>query len=387
MPRRTSRSWCCVTRLPCCAEATLVRQCRGSTAPCSARWAGCCRPRCASCGWCRPGRCCAGTPSSLPGAAPTRADAQADHAPHRRSALWCCRWPERIPAGAIDGFKVSWSDSATPWPPRPSGRSSRTPDSIPATTSQPDLVAVPPQASPHHPRGRFRPRRHRLPAPPLRSRRDRARPSPRAPCGDHRPSDRRLGHAAGPQPALGPRRPSRAVPVPDPRPGQQVHYRVRPGLRWRRYPDHPHPDPGTSRKRDRGTANRHQTSLYQEICQTTWDLRRARCGESRTAGSGSGPGKRAGRKTGTAPRTDFTTGTDLTDHCINVRPRAALPHTPVRLSGRYDETGSAASYTNTCRSHDVTGFPAPTGQQGRGMARSDHRLLVAALKKQPRETA
>jgi hypothetical protein len=28
----------------------------------------------------------------------------------------------------------------------------------------------------------------------------------------------------------------------------------------------------------------------------------------RTAGSGSGPGKRAGRKTGTAPRTDFTTG-------------------------------------------------------------------------------
>ena len=37
-----------------------------------------------------------------------------------------------------------------------------------------------------------------------------------------------------------------------------------------------------------------QTSLYQEICQTTWDLRRARCGESRTAGSGSGPGKRAG---------------------------------------------------------------------------------------------
>src|SRR4051794_9009347 len=39
MPRRTSRSWCCVTRLTCCDEATLVRRCRGSTAPCSARWA------------------------------------------------------------------------------------------------------------------------------------------------------------------------------------------------------------------------------------------------------------------------------------------------------------------------------------------------------------
>src|SRR5918994_1560379 len=33
-----------------------------------------------------------------------------------------------------------------------------------------------------------------------------------------------------------------------------------------------------------------------------------RCGESRTAGSGSGPGKRAGSKDRTAPRTDFTTG-------------------------------------------------------------------------------
>ena len=32
-----------------------------------------------------------------------------------------------------------------------------------------------------------------------------------------------------------------------------------------------------------------------------------------------------------------------------------------RPSGRSDETGSAASYTSTCRSHDVTGFSAPTG--------------------------
>jgi hypothetical protein len=37
-----------------------------------------------------PGRSCAGTPSSLPAAGPTRADAQADHPPHRRSAPWCC---------------------------------------------------------------------------------------------------------------------------------------------------------------------------------------------------------------------------------------------------------------------------------------------------------
>ena len=32
-----------------------------------------------------------------------------------------------------------------------------------------------------------------------------------------------------------------------------------------------------------------------------------------------------------------------------------------RSSGRYDETGSVASSTSTCRSHDVTGFSAPTG--------------------------
>ena len=37
------------------------------------------------------------------------------------------------------------------------------------------------------------------------------------------------------------------------------------------------------------------------------DLRSARCPETGTPGAGSGPGKRAGRKTGTAPRADFTT--------------------------------------------------------------------------------
>jgi putative transposase len=45
---------------------------------------------------------------------------------------------------------------------------------------------------------------------------------------------------------------------------------------------------------------------------------------------------------------------------INAHPRAALRHAPARPSGRYDETGSAASSTSTCRSHDVTGFSAPT---------------------------
>ena len=68
-----------------------------------------------------------------------------------------------------------------------------------------------------------------------------------------------------------------------------------------------------------------QTKLYQGSGRPTWGLWRARCGESRTAGSGSGPGKRAGRKTGTAPRTDFTTRTDRTERSASTRPQAALP--------------------------------------------------------------
>jgi hypothetical protein len=43
------------------------------------------------------------------------------------------------------------------------------------------------------------------------------------------------------------------------------------------------------------------------------------------------------------------------------RPPAALARTPGRASGLCVGTGSAASYTSTCRSHDVTGFSAPTG--------------------------
>jgi putative transposase len=59
-----------------------------------------------------------------------------------------------------------------------------------------------------------------FPAPPPRAPRDRARPPPGPPRRDHRSPHRRLGHPAGPQPAHGPRRARRPVPVPDPRPRQ-----------------------------------------------------------------------------------------------------------------------------------------------------------------------
>jgi hypothetical protein len=42
--------------------------------------------------------------------------------------------------------------------------------------------------------------------------------------------------------------------------------------------------------------------------------------------------------------------------CARIRQKATLPRPPARPSGRYDETGSAAFCTSTCRSHDVTGF-------------------------------
>jgi putative transposase len=41
-------------------------------------------------------------------------------------------------------------------------------------------------------------------------------------------------------------------------------------------------------------------------------------------------------------------------------PAGGTPPRSGRPSDRYDETGSAASYTSTCRSHDTTGFSAST---------------------------
>jgi len=82
---------------------------------------------------------------------------------------------------------------------------------------------------------------------------------------------------------------------------------------------------------------------------SAWDLRRARCGESRTAGSGSGPGKRAGRKTGTAPRTDFTTPRGRIGHCgcgRRARPRRFRSRL---MAGSGVDRSWAASSTSTRR--------------------------------------
>jgi hypothetical protein len=53
--------------------------------------------------------------------------------------------------------------------------------------------------------------------------------------------------------------------------------------------------------------------------------------------------------------------TGLTDHWISDRPQAAPRQAPRPPSASFDKTDSTALSTNTCRSHKVTGFSAPTG--------------------------
>ena len=62
-----------------------------------------------------------------------------------------------------------------------------------------------------------------------------------------------------------------------------------------------------------------------------------------------------------APRGAASTRTARTDCYISARPQVAPRHIPGRSCACSDETGSAAYYTNTCRSHKVTRFSAPTG--------------------------
>ena len=58
------------------------------------------------------------------------------------------------------------------------------------------------------------------------------------------------------RPTHGPRRPRRAIPVPDPRPRQQVHSHLLRDIRSVD-PHHPHPDTSAASERHRGTPDRH----------------------------------------------------------------------------------------------------------------------------------
>jgi hypothetical protein len=60
-----------------------------------------------------------------------------------------------------------------------------------------------------------------------------------------------------------------------------------------------------------------------------------------------------------AQRTEQTAARRAAPGAAGVAPNT-IALAPPQPSGRYDETGSAASSTNTCRSHEVTGLSAPT---------------------------
>src|ERR1035441_9184307 len=95
---------------------------------------------------------------------------------------------------------------------------------------------------------RLLPRRHDLPPAPARTirhgGRDPARPRP----GRYWQPGRLPDRPAGPQPAHGPRRPDRLVPLPHPGPRRQIHQRLRRGPRRRGREDSQDPAADTTRE-------------------------------------------------------------------------------------------------------------------------------------------
>ncbi|WP_306750882.1 integrase core domain-containing protein [Saccharothrix yanglingensis] len=95
------------------------------------------------------------------------------------------------------------------------------------------MAAVPPRPGHEHGGLRLLPRRLRgHPQTRLRALRDRSRHPPRPHSRHHHQPRRPLDHTTSPQPADGPGRPNRRLPVPHPRPGRPVHHLVRRGPRF-----------------------------------------------------------------------------------------------------------------------------------------------------------
>ena len=156
---------------------------------------------------------------------------QAARGPARTSATWCCGWRGRTRPGGTAECTANCPGSATRSAKRPYGGSC-----APGGADRPRGTPTPPGGRSCALRRKgcwpaTSSRGHDLPQAPVRPVRHGGRDPARAHPRRDRPSGRRLDRAAGPQPAHGPRRPDRLLPLPHPGPRRQVHHRLRRDLR------------------------------------------------------------------------------------------------------------------------------------------------------------
>src|SRR5712691_855072 len=160
------------------------------------------------------------------------------------------------PAGATRGSPASYERSAARVAEHRAPPGARGWSQAGAAALGSELARVPPSAGREHGRLRLLHRRDNLATSLLRPVLHRARKPLRPPGRLHDQPDRRLGHPASAESQL--LRRLRADALPDPRPRQQVHLRLRRGLPQRRDQSDPHADPRTTGKRVRGALRSHR---------------------------------------------------------------------------------------------------------------------------------
>src|ERR1019366_9141518 len=174
--------------------------------------------------------------------------------PAGTSGPWPSGWPRRAPNGATAGSTGSWPAWECESRRRPYGRSSRTPAPAPrfGGPGRPGRSSCAPRPTRSWPATSSRRNCSTAPRPGRDRARDPAHPHPRSHPAPHRGMD----HAAGTQPAHGPRRANAASQVHDPRPRLELHRRVRRGPGRRRDPDRAAQRADAPHERDRRTLDR-----------------------------------------------------------------------------------------------------------------------------------
>ena len=196
---------------------------------------------------------------------------------------------------------------------------------------------------------------------------DRARHPPSAPRRDHRQPHRRLGHPAGPQHPDGPRRPRRAVPVPDPRYGTPSS--APPSTRCS-------PSIGIRITRTLIRAPRANAIVEQLHRDAAPRMPRSPLDHRTTPPCGSLAGVRRALQHPTAH----------TNRLISDRPPAALPRPPARSSVPYDRDRLGGLVTVRARRMTSTGSRHPQVSAYRCAVELLPRAASRALSRPDRET-